>query len=67
MEDLKYKRNLGKFVSACNGVPELVPVKIKQEYISDENAVVSCLSRTYLLAFFRKIISIILDSKMLFL
>ena len=38
MEDLKHKRNLGKFVASCNAPPSSVQVKICRETESNVNA-----------------------------
>lgn len=38
MEDLKYKRNLGKFVASCNAPPSSVQVTVCRENESNVNA-----------------------------
>ena len=38
MEDLKHKRNLGKFVASCNAPPSSVKVKVLRENESNVNA-----------------------------
>ena len=38
MEDLKYKRNLGKFVASCNAPPSSVQVTVFRENESNVDA-----------------------------
>lgn len=38
MEDLKHKRNLGKFVASCNAPPSSVQVTVFRESESNVNA-----------------------------
>ena len=45
MEDLKHKRNLGKFVASCNAPPSSVQVKVLRENESNVNAEVRSIAK----------------------